>query len=232
MSTYRIFYGLQREPFCQDMKAEDLMKSDSMVAAQQRVQFAIGLCAVAVLTGDIGSGKSSALRFACSKLHTSEVQDPLSDRHIRLGDRAVQADVLCTGYRNKGNLQSNPYHDDPHDLARARQKPVIIIDEASLMRLDVFTEFHTIAQFEGDSKPILAMILAGQNNLIDYLMFEQSRSLASRVVAKGHMEALKKQETAQYLQHHLRIAGTKENLFSEQAVTAIHQGSAGLLRRA
>ncbi|HSW62707.1 MAG TPA: hypothetical protein VLH56_05270, partial [Dissulfurispiraceae bacterium] len=46
------------------------------------------------------------------------------------------------------------------------------------------------------------------------------------------MEALKKQETAQYLQHHLRIAGTKENLFSEQAVTAIHQGSAGLLRRA
>ncbi|HSW62474.1 MAG TPA: hypothetical protein VLH56_04035, partial [Dissulfurispiraceae bacterium] len=92
--------------------------------------------------------------------------------------------------------------------------------------------FRTIAQFEGDSKPILAMILAGQNNLIDYLMFEQSRSLASRVVAKGYMEALKKQETAQYLQHHLRIAGTKENLFSEQAVTAIHQGSAGLLRRA
>ena len=63
-------------------------------------------------------------------------------------------------------------------------------------------------------------------------MFRQSRSLASRVVARAHLEALTQDEMAAYLTHHLEIAGVKQNLFTEQAVTAIHQGSGGLLRRA
>ena len=37
---------------------------------------------------------------------------------------------------------------------------------------------------------------------------------------------------AAYIKHHLQIAGIKEQLFSEEAVLAIHQGSGGLLRRA
>jgi type II secretory pathway predicted ATPase ExeA len=57
------------------------------------------------------------------------------------------------------------------ELTQKKQKPVLIIDEASILRLDVFTELHTITQFEGDSKPILPIVLAGQNNLIDNLMF-------------------------------------------------------------
>ena len=56
--------------------------------------------------------------------------------------------------------------------------------------------------------------------------------MASRVVARGHLEALNQSEMNAYLMHHLEIAGVKENLFAEQAVTAIHQGSGGLLRRA
>jgi type II secretory pathway predicted ATPase ExeA len=51
-----------------------------------------------------------------------------------------------------------------------KQQPVLIIDEASLLRLDVFAELHTLTQFEGDSKPYLPMILAGQNNLADSLL--------------------------------------------------------------
>jgi len=56
------------------------------------------------------------------------------------------------------------------DLIRAkRQQPLLIVDEASLPRLDLFAELHTITQFEGDSKPWLPLILAGQNNLADNL---------------------------------------------------------------
>ncbi|MEW6248948.1 MAG: AAA family ATPase [Nitrospirota bacterium] len=234
-TTYRIFYGLQREPFSQDLRVEDLMQSESMVAAQQRVQFALALGAVAVLTGDVGSGKSSALRFACSKLHPSEYRilylTATSGSVIELYKQICYALDIETRGTSKATL-TKMIRASLLELDRTRQKPVLIIDEASLMRLDVFTEFHTICQFEADSKPLLPVILAGQNNLIDNLMFEQSRALASRVVAKGHMEAFKREEMAHYLQHHLHIAGCKENLFSEQAVTAIHQGSGGLLRRA
>ncbi|MEK6699393.1 MAG: hypothetical protein AABZ10_10195 [Nitrospirota bacterium] len=96
----------------------------------------------------------------------------------------------------------------------------------------MFTELHTITQFEGDSRPILPIILAGRNNLLDNLTFRQAKSLASRVVARGHLEALDQSEMCAYLTHHLDIAGVKQNLFADQAVTAIHQGSGGLLRRA
>jgi type II secretory pathway predicted ATPase ExeA len=118
------------------------------------------------------------------------------------------------------------------ELAEKKQTPVLIVDEASILRLDVFTELHTITQFEGDSRPVLPVILAGQNNLLDNLMYRQAKSLASRVVARGHLEALDQNEMSAYLMHHLDIAGVKQNLFADQAVTAIHQGSGGLLRRA
>jgi len=103
------------------------------------------------------------------------------------------------------------------ELADKKQKPVFIIDEASLLRLDVFTELHTITQFEGDSKPILPIILAGQNNLIDNLQYRQARALASRVVARGHLEALTQDEMTAYLAHHQSIA-EKCNVVSAEHV--------------
>jgi len=45
---------------------------------------------------------------------------------------------------------------------------------------------HTIAQFQGDSKPYLPIILAGQSILIDKLSYRSSQPLASRIVARNH----------------------------------------------
>ena len=68
-------------------------------------------------------------------------------------------------------------------------KVVLLVDEASLLRLEVFAELHTICQFEKDSKPYLSIILAGQNNLIDKLSYRSSQPLASRVVAAATYRA-------------------------------------------
>jgi type II secretory pathway predicted ATPase ExeA len=113
-----------------------------------------------------------------------------------------------------------------------KQKPVLVIDEASLLRIEVLAELHTITQFEGDSKPYLPMVLAGQNNLLDLLLYRTSVPLASRIVARCHLQGITREEMDAYLTHHLKIAGIAQQLFSEPAVTAIQQGSGGLLRRA
>jgi general secretion pathway protein A len=99
------------------------------------------------------------------------------------------------------------------------------------MRLEVFAELHTLCQFEMDSKPLLPIILAGQNNLLDKLAYLTSRPLASRVIGRSHLEGLKQKDMVGYLKHHLEIAGIQEQLFSDEAILAIHQGSGGLLRR-
>jgi general secretion pathway protein A len=70
-------------------------------------------------------------------------------------------------------------------------KPVLIIDEASLLRLEVLAEFHLLTQFDQDSKPYLPVILAGQSSLVDQLVFRTSRPLASRIIAqksKAHLD--------------------------------------------
>ena len=118
------------------------------------------------------------------------------------------------------------------EITQRKQTPVLIIDEASLMRLEILAQLHTISQFDMDSKPLLPIILAGQNNLVDNLMFHTSRPLASRVIGKSHLEGLKYKDMDGYIKHHLKIAGVKEQLFPDEAILAVHQGSGGLLRRA
>ena len=113
-----------------------------------------------------------------------------------------------------------------------KMKAVLIIDEASLLRLEVMAELHTICQFQKDSKPWLPMILAGQASLIDKMIYRASAPIASRIVARSHLEGLDRQSMQQYLAHHLHLAGIETNLFEDAAITAIHQGSGGLLRKA
>lgn len=54
----------------------------------------------------------------------------------------------------------------------------------------------------------------------------------SRVLCRAHLQGLDKDGMQQYLTHHLKLAGVKKPLFDETAITAIHQGSGGLLRKA
>jgi type II secretory pathway predicted ATPase ExeA len=63
-------------------------------------------------------------------------------------------------------------------------------------------------------------------------MYRASAPLASRVVARSHLEGLDRHGMHQYIKHHLKLAGIKNNLFEDSALTAIHQGSGGLLRKA
>ncbi|CAO0819651.1 hypothetical protein DFAR_620008 [Desulfarculales bacterium] len=91
---------------------------------------------------------------------------------------------------------------------------------------------HTITQFQGGSKPILPIILAGQNNLGDFLIYRTSLPLASRVVARSHLAGVSLQNMQAYLLHYLKITDVKQNLLFGPAVTAIQQDSGGLFLRA
>ena len=78
------------------------------------------------------------------------------------------------------------------------------------LRLEVFSEIHTLCQFELDSKPWLPIILAGQSHLIDKLMYPGSRPLASRIVARSHLEGADRKQMESYLAHHLKLAGARK----------------------
>ena len=234
--AYRIFFELQREPFTADIAHKEILVTPAIKGVEERIRYAVALGAIAVITGEIGSGKSTALRYVAGSLHPSE---------YRILHVTASAGSILELYRSiLGEL-----HLEPVGSSRAKitlqikqeikdavlgkkMKVILVIDEASLLRLDVFAELHTLTQFENDSKPFLPMVLAGQGNLVENLKYRYSLPLASRVVGRCHLQGVDQQGMEAYLSHHLAIAGVHNCLFEAPAVTAIHQGSGGLFRKA
>ena len=232
--AYRTFFGFSREPFSAELKVEEILKTEAVVAVADRVDYAIRLGAVALITGEVGSGKSTALRFAISRLHPSEYRlvwvtaggGSILELYRQI---AWELEVETPSY-GRASL-TRIIRKSILDLVSKKQKVVLLIDEASLLRLEVFAELHTLTQFEGDSKPLFPLLLAGQNNLLDKLYWRTSLPLSSRVIARSHLEGVDRQGMENYLNHHLRLAGMNHSVFAEQAITAIHQGSGGLFRK-
>ena len=235
-TSHRIFFELHREPFIADIAHKEILRTPNIEGVENRIHYAVSLGAVALITGEIGSGKSTALRYVSGALHPSEyriIHVTASDGSILELYRNILGELNLDPAGTSGTLMTRRIKQEITDTVIGKKmKMILIIDEASLLRLEVFAELHTLTQFDNDSKPFLPMILAGQGNLVDNLKYRYSMPLASRVVGRCHLQGVDRQGMEEYLLHHLSIAGVHKNLFEPTAVTAIHQGSGGLFRKA
>lgn len=234
--VYRTFFGLTREPFGSELKAEEILQIPELLAVADRFDYTVRLGAIALVTGDVGSGKSTALRWATSRLHPSEYRTlwiTASSGSILELYRQLCSELEVDTASSSRAVLTGIIRRQIFEITNARkQKVVLVIDEASLLRLQVFAELQTITQFEADSKPLLPIIVAGQNNLVDLLLYRTSIPLSSRIIARSHLQGVCQEDMELYVNHHLKIAGVSHPLFSQAAITAIHQGSGGLFRRA
>lgn len=235
MTPYREFFGFIRDPFSQEVGIDELYPLKSLAPCVERFEYTVGLGAVSVITGEIGSGKSTTLRLCASKLHPSRYKVIALIAHTGTWNELLRQIILSFGAECRTHSVATlikTVRDLIAEVVQKKQTPVLLVDEAHLLRLELFTQLHTLTQFEYDSQSVLPMILSGQNQLLDRLISYPARPLASRVVGRTHLEALTLQEMTGYLEHHLKIAGINNGLFSENTALAIHQGSGGFPRRA
>jgi type II secretory pathway predicted ATPase ExeA len=235
MSQLRHFFGLKKDPFPTNLPVKELYPLPSLEPFKKRVFFAIDQRAIAVITGDVGSGKSTSLRYISSQCHSSEYHlISLIGGSFSLMELYRQM-LLSFGVENRSFQVSIMIHKIRElilEISSRNITPILIIDEAHLLKQAIFAQLHTLIQFDFDSRPVMPVILCGQDLLQDYLMSASSRPLASRVLGRTHLEAIRKEVMAEYLIHHLKLAGCTKNIFSDDAIFAIHQGSGGLLRKA
>ena len=69
---YRSFFGFQREPFTPELEIKQILVTQTLEAFTERFDYVLRLGAIGLLTGEVGAGKSTALRFAQSRLHPAQ----------------------------------------------------------------------------------------------------------------------------------------------------------------
>jgi general secretion pathway protein A len=235
MSNYREFFAFTREPFAQDVATKDLFPFKSLEPCVDRFKYVLETGATCVITGEIGSGKSTTLRLCASKLHPAKYKAIALIAHSGSWNELLRQIILSFGAECRTNSLATMIkmaRDLILEVVQKKQIPVLLVDEAHLLRQEIFGQIHTLTQSEYDSKSILPMMLSGQNQLLEKLSSYTARPLASRVVARTHLEALTLFEMTAYLDHHLKVAGVNDGLFAETTAQAIHQGSGGFLRKA
>lgn len=233
---YRHYFGFKREPFSTDLKPTDLMVLPNLEAANARIQYAADTRGITLLTGEVGSGKSTALRWSCSKFHRSEVLVvPVvaqASSFLELLRSIASGLGLDANGTSKGKLIKD-IKDAVAELDQSkRQRVLLSIDECHLLRMDVYAELHTLTQFDFDSKNLLTIILCGQESVLEKLRYRNCAPLASRIIARGHLTPLNRKQMDDYLTHHQKIAGLKASLFDDAVHVAIYQGSGGIPRKA
>lgn len=236
MNQYKLFFGFEKEPFRPDIGIDEILITPQLKAAQQRFDYAARLGAIYLITGEIGSGKSTAIRYLLSRLHPSDTRliyvTATAGSILELYRLIMGGLGMKTAGVSRAAMTTMIKREIMELMSGKKMHSLLVVDEASLLRLEVFAELHTLTQYEMDSKPYLPLVLAGQSNLIDNLMYPTSHPLASRIVARSHFVGAQREQMETYLDHHLAIAGIKTRLFDETAITAIHQGSGGIFRKA
>ena len=233
---YLEYFGMKKEPFVDNIKTKDLLQLPGTLSVKQRLEYAMSIGGVMVVTGDVGTGKSTAIRWALDQFHKSEINACCVTANS--GSASELYKQLCWGMNvnvkssQKSYLLKEFKNAVSDVLEKQRNKTIVIIDEASLLRIDVFAELHTINQFNLDSEKKFSLVLVGQNHLLDKLKYRTSIPLASRVMTKAHLPAITQELMEGYVEHHVKITGLNTKLFSKNSMAAIWQGSGGLLRKA
>jgi type II secretory pathway predicted ATPase ExeA len=201
--------------------------------AVARITWCITERRIGVITGEVGAGKTVAIRAALSAL------DPVRHVVIYLGNPSVGARgihfAIVTALGQAPRFHTAALIPQAADAlaveyAERGRTPVLVIDEAHLLDHAQLEAVRMLTNHEMDSRSPFACLLVGQPTLRRRIKFGELAALDQRIAVRYQMTGMALQETASYIQHHLKLAGRADTLFSDDAVALIHQTSRGYPR--
>ena len=229
----KTFYNFKTLPFQKDIKGEDIFLSAGGRELFQRLEYMKQKRGIMLLTGMPGTGKTLHIRAFVEKINPNlfkYVYLPLATVHTMDFYRQLAVALGGEGCWKKSDLFVSIQNSIKHYVANNKKIPVIIFDEAHLLKHENFFELQIISNFTMDSQDPALFILTGQPHLRDKLFSPIHQAFNQRITLKFHLTPLTKQETLDYINHQLRLAGKKEPLFDESAINAIHKNSGGTPR--
>jgi type II secretory pathway predicted ATPase ExeA len=230
---YEEFYGLKQRPFTKTPDPRFLFLSRSHEEALARLQYAVEERELVLLTGEIGSGKTTLTRALMDSLgekyRAIVIINPQLTPLQFLRTVAKRFDINVP-YNYKDNLLDAIYEKVYEDYETGIT-PVIIIDEAQLIpNKNTFEEIRLLTNFQLDYTNLLSLILVGQPDLRKRLNHKTYLPLRQRIGLFYHLGPLSESEMRGYVEHRLKISGLEDPLFTEEAVRLLYHYSAGIPR--
>jgi type II secretory pathway predicted ATPase ExeA len=221
-------FGLARTPFGKSIAARDLFGRQAHAEAIARISFCVVESALGVVTGDVGAGKTVALRAAVAALDPTRHQ-VIYIANPAFGTRGLYVTIVrALGARPrylKAELMAQAGDLLAAETAERHRRVVLICDEAHLMQPDQLEELRLLTNAEMDSASPFAGILAGQPTLNRQLRMGMFAALDQRIATRFAIKPMDIAESAAYLRHHLKLAGREEPLFADDAIARLHRTS-------
>ncbi|MBY0496492.1 MAG: AAA family ATPase [Cyanobacteria bacterium] len=240
---YEEYYGFVQPPFSLTPDPRFLYRSESHDVALQQVWQAIRRKeGFIVLTGDIGTGKTTLCRTLLEQFDqttfTALVLNPFLSveellREVLLSFGVVSKDALKVGRLATASKHElvRTLHDFLLSLVPLHGSAVLIIDEAQHLSPEVLEEIRVLSNLETNDQKLLQVVIVGQLNLIDILHKPDLRQLDQRISIRCYLKALTREEVEAYVTHRLWVArGSTSVTFTPKAFDLVHSISGGVPR--
>lgn len=232
---YKEFFGLDETPFTLTPDPRFIVFTPSynevLASLYYGLENAKGLI---VLTGEVGTGKTTALRWILRRLDSSVLAAYLFNPRLSIEEfyQHVTQMLGLKDWSNKSELL-NMMGKVLEERHRRGLRTVIIIDEAHELSDYVLEEIRLLMNFESDNAKHLQIVLTGQPELREKLNQQNLRQLKQRVALRCQMHAFPNvEEVDRYITERLLIAGSPQpSVFTPGAVDFIFQCSEGIPRQ-
>ena len=231
---YRSFFSIGAYPFGSSPDPRFLYMMPQIQETLACLQYGIAARkGFVVMTGEVGTGKTTLLKAALSSLDTTRVStayvfNPLLDVLDFLEFVLTDFGIIPTTRTKSGMLiQLNRWLVDRFSNDGVC---VIAIDEAQNLSWELLEEIRLLTNLETSSEKLLQIVLSGQPELDEKLCNPMVRQLRQRVWMWCKTRPLNDLETEAYISQRLHAAGATELIFSPDAVQMVHHHSKGIPR--
>lgn len=230
---YEAFFEMKQAPFVSGINTDSLYMSPMLDEALSRLNYAAKEQLFAIVTADVGCGKSTTIRRFASSLGKEDYEV------LYLSDSKLTPRWFYKGLLEQLGIESKFYRGDArrqlHQQLEViqgiyKKKVVTIVDEAHLLAKETLEEIRFLLNTKMDSHQPMALILVGQNELWDKLKLQRYAAIRQRIDIKCEIPQYDRSQTEGYIAAHLAYAEGVKEIFTDKAVDEIYRYSAGSAR--
>lgn len=230
---YESFYGFQEKPFSLLPDPGFLYLSEKHRMALTMLQYGVvNQAGFTVITGDIGSGKTTLIRKLLEEIVDEVAVGLVSNTHRNFGE-LLQWVLLAFGLEYREKKKVELYHTLAEFIIREYSQgrnTVLIIDEAQNLSPEALEELRMLSNINADKDQVLQLVLVGQPGLRDLLKLPALYQFAQRIAVDYNLRPLSLEETWLYVRHRLATAGGDPGLFDTKACAAVYYYTGGTPR--